>query len=176
MARNVEIKARLSINEFESAQKISARIASEGPEVIQQTDTYFDCRTGRLKLRQFADGSAELIAYQRPDAVEPKTSNYHLIDCPTPQRMIEGLTSVLGLRNVVKKRRVLFLVGQTRIHLDQVEGLGCFLELEVVLQDSDSESHGRAVANEILAQLKIDETQMISGSYIDLMDQHATPN
>lgn len=176
MARNVEIKARLSIQEFESAREISAQIASQGPEVIQQTDTYFDCRRGRLKLRQFSDGSAELIAYQRPDAEGPKTSNYHLIACPTPTEMIQGLTSVLGVRHVVKKRRTLFLVGQTRIHLDEVEGLGTFLELEVVLNEAETEEFGQSVANEILEQLKIDQSSLISGSYIDLMQHRESLN
>lgn len=171
MARNVEIKARLSAREFNSSKKIAAEIASAEPEVIDQTDTYFDCRQGRLKLREFADGTAELIAYQRPDTQGPKTSNYHRIECPNPADMTAGLTNVLGIRNVVKKRRVLFLVGQTRIHLDQVEGLGAFLELEVVLKTTDTDQSGHAIAEDILMQLGISPAQLISGSYIDLMQQ-----
>ena len=170
MARNVEIKARLSAKEFESAQNVAANLAFFGPEEIAQTDTYFDCRNGRLKLRQFADDSAELIAYQRADKQGPKTSTYHRIECPNPVEMIAGLTSVLGVRNIVKKRRTLYLIGQTRIHLDQVEGLGTFLELEVVLKSNETEAFGQSVASEILGKLKIGQSNLLSGSYIDLIE------
>ena len=82
------------------------------------------------------------------------------------------MASTVGIRGVVSKRRDLFLVGQTRIHLDQVEGLGTFLELEVVLTDDQSPAEGVLVANSLMDRLGIDADWLISNAYIDLLESN----
>lgn len=64
----------------------------------------------------------------------------------------------------------MFLVGKARVHLDEVEGLGCFAELEVVLDDADTVEIGRAIAAELMAALSISVSDLISGAYIDLLE------
>ncbi len=108
-----------------------ASIATEGPVELQQDDTFFRCDSGRLKLRVFADGNGELIFYRRADEQGPKESFYLLAPTSSPDTLRELLTSAYGQVGRVRKHRTLFLVGRTRVHLDQVEGLGHFLELEV---------------------------------------------
>jgi adenylate cyclase class IV len=69
----------------------------------------------------------------------------------------------------VRKTRLLLLAGSTRIHLDRVEGLGDFLELEVVLRDDQTESDGRSFAQALLARLGVAPSQLIAGAYLDLL-------
>ena len=169
MARNVEIKARIDGAQFERLRQRAAEIATDGPVRLEQTDTFFQARRGRLKLREFADGTAEFIYYERPDCEGPKTSSYIRSQCDSPATMKETLDRAHGILGVVKKKREVFFVNQTRIHLDQVDGLGAFLELEVVLRDGDSEDQGEQMARDIMKQLRVSEEQLVSGAYFDLL-------
>jgi predicted adenylyl cyclase CyaB len=169
MPRNVEIKARVR-----SAEAVRARAAalSDAPVVVlEQEDTFFHVPAGRLKLRVFPDGSGELIAYTRPDAVGPKTSEYFVYRTAHPETLETLLGRALGVRGVVRKRRLLYLVGQTRIHLDEVEGLGAFLELEVVLGDEQAEVEGEAIARRLLADLGVRDEDRVAAAYIDLLEE-----
>ena len=127
MARNIEIKAQAPDLEA-LLQRALAIAGARGPEVIDQDDTFFIVPNGRLKLRQFADHSAELIAYERPDLGGPKVSDYVRVPVPDAGALREALTRSLGQLGRVIKRRRLVLIGATRIHLDEVQGLGTFLE------------------------------------------------
>lgn len=169
MARNVEIKARIEADQFEGLRQRAREIATAGPVRLEQTDTFFQSACGRLKLREVADGAAELIFYQRPDDQGPKTSSYVRSECPSPSTMKAALAEANGILGVVKKQRELFLVGRTRIHLDRVEKLGTFLELEVVLGEPDSEEQGEQVARELIEQFNVSVAQWVSVSYFDLL-------
>ena len=69
----------------------------------------------------------------------------------------------------VVKQRTLFLVGRTRVHLDRVEGLGDWMELEVVLSEAERAEHGAVEAQALLASLQVDATQLVGRSYVDLL-------
>ena len=167
MARNVEIKAR--IESVESMLPQAAAVADSGPETIHQDDTFFHCPNGRLKLRKRSDTEGELIFYQRPDRSGPKESFYVLAPTASPDRLREALTLAYGTIGRVRKTRILFRVGRTRIHLDRVEGLGEFLELEVVLAENEPVAAGTAEAQAILQKLGVKPEQMVSGAYMDLL-------
>jgi predicted adenylyl cyclase CyaB len=172
MARNIEIKARIA--GVAALQPLAARLADTGPTIIEQDDTFFACPHGRLKLRdQFAAG-AELIFYQRADESGPKESFYLRVPVPDPNALRELLLLAHGQTGRVRKRRMLFLVGRTRIHLDMVEGLGEFLELEVVLRNGESAEEGIVEAGRIMAQLHVTPQQLIQGAYVDLLAKAAT--
>ena len=167
MPRNVEIKARI-----ESVDDLLPRaraIADSGPTEILQDDTFFPCSTGRLKLRAFSETSGELIFYRRPNQTGPKESFYIISPTASPDALREALTHAYGQTGRVRKRRTLFMVGRTRIHLDRVEGLGDFLELEVVLVEGETTESGVKVARELLDALGISPRQLIEGAYIDLL-------
>ncbi len=168
MGRNVEIKARI-IDATDVSRRAAALSGSQGKRIDQQ-DTFFPCRKGRLKLRAFTDGSGQLIYYERPDDLGPKTSEFSIAPTPDAAAMCEVLSRALGVRGVVRKIRWLFLVGQTRVHIDRVDGLGDFLELEVVLGDDQNASEGAAIATELMKQLAVDETQLVHGAYVDLIE------
>jgi len=140
MARNIEIKARVE-DIARLATKVAA-IADDGPSVILQDDTFFRCDSGRLKLRSFPDGSGELIFYRRANQEGPKESFYLRSPTSAPDNLRESLALAYGAVGRVRKHRTLFLVGRTRVHLDQVEGLGQFLELEVVLGEGERSENG----------------------------------
>jgi predicted adenylyl cyclase CyaB len=166
MSRNVEIKARI-----ESADAWAAKVtalAGAGPVDIAQDDTFFRCDTARLKLRAFSDGTGELIYYRRRDEYGPKESFYLRSPTASPDSLRQCLTSAYGQAGRVRKHRRLFLVGRTRVHLDEVEGLGHFLELEVVLADGEPAEAGVREARELMCKLDIKPQQLIEESYFDL--------
>jgi predicted adenylyl cyclase CyaB len=167
MARNVEIKARA----FDLAviqQRVEALGAVAAGE-LTQTDTFFDVPGGRLKLREFSDDTAELISYVRDDQSGPKVSSYLVTSVTAPDRLRDVLGHALGLRGVVRKRRTLFLLGQTRIHLDEVEGLGAFVEFEVVLLDGQPEVEGQRLALDLLEKIAISPADLVARAYVDLL-------
>jgi len=167
MARNVEIKARV-----ESIHALFARaaaLADEGPVEIVQDDTFFVCRNGRLKLRAFSPEEGELIFYRRSDQKGPKESFYVVSPTATPDLLRETLSLAYGQAGRVRKHRTLFLAGRTRIHLDRVDGLGDFLELEVVLAGAEHVQTGEAIARDLMDKLGIHSNQLVEGAYVDLL-------
>ena len=168
MARNIEIKAR--IDSVAALLPVAAALAdTPEPVRIAQDDTFFTCAQGRLKLRQFDAQRGELIHYHRPDAQGPKLSDYVVVPTDQPAALREALHRAWGTAGRVKKQRLLLMAGATRIHLDVVEGLGHFLELEVVLRDEQSEAEAEAIAHQLLQRLGITPQQLLSGAYVDLL-------
>jgi adenylate cyclase class IV len=172
--RNVEIKARL--DEPERTRELAAKLADTGPERIEQCDTFYPVEQGRLKLRELGDGSAELIWYERPDRGGPGESRYTVVPTEHPARLGEALRRALGERGVVRKRRELFLVGRTRIHLDRVDGLGDFLELEVVLENGEGRERGEEIARSLMRELEIQPDQLVDVAYVDLQESACAPS
>ncbi len=167
MARNIEIKAR--IGSVDALLPRARAVARGEPQRIQQDDTFFPVPLGRLKLRQFEDGSAELIHYHRADSAEAKASDYVRVPVPDPAALREALARGLGLLGRVRKHRLLLLAGATRIHLDRVEGLGDFMELEVVLAPGQSDAEGQRIADGLMAELGLADAERVSGAYMDLL-------
>ncbi|PQO31150.1 adenylate cyclase [Blastopirellula marina] len=165
MARNIEIKARLS-QRSELEDRI-VPIADSGPIVLEQIDQFYRVPEGRLKLRQINGEHAELIFYCRSESAGPKTSNYSRVPIVHPEQLSQLLTLALEPVGIVKKTRTLYLIGQTRIHLDEVEDLGSYLELEVVLDPSQTETEGEAIALQLMQKLSIDQADLVEGAYID---------
>jgi adenylate cyclase class IV len=167
MARNIEIKARVA--DMPALTARTAAIADSGPVEIPQDDTFFRCDNGRLKLRVFESGHGELIFYRRPDADGPKVSFYVLSPTESPDTLREALTLANGQEGRVVKHRTLFLVGRTRVHLDRVQGLGDFMELEVVLAEGEPVEDGAREAHALMARLQIPADCLVEGAYHDLL-------
>ncbi len=167
MPRNIEIKARVA--SIAAIEPLAARLATEGPIEIGQDDTFFRCESGRLKLRALSASKGELIFYRRANELGPKESFYVRAQTTDPDSLREALTLAYGAVGRVVKRRTLYLVGRTRVHLDSVEGLGEFLELEVVLQDHESGEDGAREAYSLMSQLGIESSQLLESAYVDLL-------
>ena len=135
---------------------------------------FFHVRDARLKLRTVHSSSGaapqgELIRYRRDDLAEVRCSNYSIARTPDPQILRDILSGTLGVIGIIKKTRTLYLAGQTRIHIDRVEGLGDFLEFEVVLRENQSEDDGKHIAKHLLADFGIDARDLIAEAYVDLL-------
>jgi predicted adenylyl cyclase CyaB len=173
MARNVEIKAR--IEDIDSILPKVAALADHGPIEIVQDDTFFICEQGRLKLRAFSSGEGQLIFYQRADRQGPRVSFYVVSNTSSPETLRECLALAYGQLGCVHKKRILYLVGKTRIHLDRVDGLGDFVELEVVLGEGESIESGENTARDFMQKLNIQADQIIEKAYIDLLSAAGRP-
>jgi predicted adenylyl cyclase CyaB len=167
MARNVEVKVRLT--DIAIQRDIACKLANSAPTIEKQTDFFFHVPKGRLKLRQLSDNSGQLIFYVRPDQLGPKMSEYMIYHTHDPNSLRTVLDNAFGVRGVVRKTREIFMVGRTRIHLDQVEDLGEFLELEVVLEKDEAPEMGRPEAQHLMAVLKISPEDLVNSAYIDLL-------
>jgi predicted adenylyl cyclase CyaB len=167
MPRNVEIKARV----LQPSRLLDAVIdvADRGPTVFGQDDTFFACPNGRLKLRTFSASEGQLIFYRRDDLEGPKISEYVMASTSEPDALRGTLTLAYGIVGRVRKTRTLFLVGPTRVHLDDVEGLGHFMELEVVLTPEQTLEEGQAIAEDLMKKLGIDEKHLVRRAYVDLL-------
>jgi adenylate cyclase len=167
MPRNVEIKARL--REPRRTLDLVRKLAGTGETLIEQEDTFFPVPRGRMKVRRFSGGRGELIVYDRPDRAGPRSSDYHVVPTDRPDELREALATALGEAGTVRKRRRLYLTGQTRIHLDEVEGLGRFLELEVVLRPGQPAGEGEREARRLMRRLGVEEEDLVPRSYVDLL-------
>ncbi len=168
MPSNIEIKARA--RDFSDIRSRAEALTDIPVEVIPQEDTFFNVPQGRLKLRVRQADPAQLIYYVRPDQGGPKRSDYQIFETPDADSLKSTLGSALGIRGVVRKTRYLYLVGQTRVHLDDVEGLGQFMELEVVMKPGQTDAAGQAIAQELMTKLGVEPGDLLEGAYMDMLE------
>ncbi len=177
---NIEFKARLQ--NFERAHYVLAQRHIALSATLRQSDTYFQTPHGRLKLREINDETAQLIFYQRPDRAEVKRSDYMIAPVASPAALREVLGAAYGIRTVVKKTRELYLLPRQfgayagraapdliRLHLDILDGPGCFLEIEVILQEGESPQIAEQEAQFWLREFGIAPEDLLSWSYADLL-------
>ena len=169
MAENVELKARL--RDADAVLAAARALGASDHGTMAQTDTYFPARSGRLKLRESDGQAAELIAYSRADASDAKLSRY--VRVPASSAVAEALDAALGTRIVVAKQRRLLIYENVRIHLDEVEGLGSFLEFEAVLGPADSRAAAEAKVAALERALGIGADDHVAVGYADLLEQGA---
>jgi len=172
MARNVEIKARVP----QPSRLLDAVIdlADRGPTVFAQDDTFFACPNGRLKLRMFSPTEGQLIFYRRDDRAGPKLSEHVMATTAEPDALRGTLTLAYGTVGRVRKTRTLCFVGTTRIHLDDVDDLGHFVELEVVLRPEQTVEDGQAIAEDLMRRLSIEPKYLVRRAYVDLLADLST--
>ena len=165
MPRNLEIKARI-----ESVEKVLAIVRQIGAEYkaeLLQTDTYFCVQVGRLKLREIGNDHSELIYYERGEETSQRMSNYEIYHANDPSSLKRILGQSVGIKDIVRKKRILFMLDVTRIHIDEVTRLGSFLEIEMPLDATTTDAGERM--NHLTRALQIREADYIFQSYIDLL-------
>lgn len=168
MPANIEIKAR--VGDPAGLKKRAMSISDTPVEVIPQEDIFFHTPRGRLKLRILASDPAQLIFYTRSDAAGPKRSDYLICEIGEADVLRAVLGKVFGVRGVVRKTRRLYKIGQTRVHLDEVDNLGTFVELEVVLREGQTDAEGQAIAEDLMDKLDIHRDDLTESAYIDLIE------
>jgi adenylate cyclase, class 2 len=170
MPRNIETKRICTDLARVRSQGITIGAFAQGK--LLQTDTYFVTNTGKLKLREIAGAAqAELIRYERELTGQARASDYTIehVDVRDVERTIHDLSRAAGVRCVVKKSRELLLWRNVRIHLDTVEQLGTFVELESVVSDHTDEPTARKNFDEVFAALQLGAMPEELRSYGDLL-------
>jgi len=171
MPANVEIKARAA--DIGRQREMAAALSDAPPEVILQEDFFFRAPGGRLKLRVLGPRRGELIYYHREDRPDPKPSEYFIAATDSPDSLRRVLEKALGPCGTVRKVRTLYRSGRTRIHLDEVEGLGSFIELEVVLGPGEGVEKGIEEARRLSFRLGIEQDHLVDRAYVDLLGESA---
>jgi adenylate cyclase, class 2 len=164
MPLNLELKA--SIPSIAEARLSARQCGADFAGILEQEDTYFSVQRGRLKLREIAGQGAQLIYYERPETNLERWSNYSMSPVADAALLKEQLSAAVGIKVIVKKRRELFLLDGTRVHLDEVEGLGTFLEFEIPVRDEQEASSQMKFLRD---QFGIDDGAIFTSSYSDLI-------
>ncbi len=164
MPRNLELKA--SVSSIELTRALAYQCGARFQGILMQADTYFCVPHGRLKLREIMGQGAELIFYERPESTSERWSTYSTVSVPDPGALKQQLASALGIMVEVKKKRELFLFEGTRIHIDEVEGLGTFLEFEIPVRNEEGASRQMLFLRE---QFAIKDESIFMPSYSDLI-------
>ncbi|HQW43766.1 MAG TPA: class IV adenylate cyclase [Chitinophagaceae bacterium] len=164
---NIEIKARCSDALFVRDYLVSNGADFKG--VDEQTDTYFNVANGRLKLRE---GNIEnnLIYYERNDQAGPKGSHFNLVKVEDAPGLKEVLAMANGIKVVVKKRRKIYFIDNVKFHIDEVPGLGSFVEIEAGnrFEDIPQEKLEEQCAF-YLKQFMIKSEDLVEVSYSDML-------
>ena len=164
---NIELKARC--DDLGRVRERCESLGAEGQEPERQVDTYFSVSHGRMKLRESLESGAELIYYIRDDVAGPRESHYDLYPVEDPEGLKAILANALGMSVVVAKRRETFVLGSVRIHLDKVQELGSFVELQGSV---DEPRELPLVADEVQGvqqALGIDSQSLVKESYAVLV-------
>jgi|tagenome__1003787_1003787.scaffolds.fasta_scaffold20072662_1 predicted adenylyl cyclase CyaB len=172
MPKNIELKVRCTAENLAEIERCLRRLTSGALSLLHQVDHYYAVPGGRLKMRWIDGNDAELIRYHRPDVTGARLSAYERIALPveTGVELDRVLTDSLGRIARVDKTRTVGVLGRTRVHLDTVVGLGCFVELETMLDDgADDELAGRAEYENVVKLLGLHAFEPIAGSYSDLI-------
>jgi adenylate cyclase, class 2 len=165
MASNLELKCRRT--SCEELHGLARALGARFDATLNQTDTYFHVPTGRLKLREINGIRAELIQYERPDEQGDRWSSYRVVPVVEPGNIAAALGQALGVRCVVRKKRDLYLYKTARIHIDEVDGLGSFLEFEVVETPA---AEAEALMGELRLAFRVQSEEVIAGSYGELLE------
>jgi adenylate cyclase, class 2 len=167
--KNIEFKAEL--RDIDLARSICRATGATTVASVEQTDTYYKVTQGRLKKREVPDEPTEWIAYDRPDRSQAKASTFTIYT--EEEAAARFGTAPLPVWVVVRKRRDVFMWRNVRIHLDQVEGLGTFLEFEALVSRKDPVPRCHEALNELRAALAPVIGEPIACSYSDLLASDA---
>ena len=170
--RNAEVKLR--VQDHAGIHERMTELGAVGPTRLMQEDIYYQCTSGRLKLRR-SETESELIYYRRMDSAAPRISEYWRSPVGDPEQVHQILLQIHGVLGVVRKLRQLYLLGPIRIHIDEVEHLGAFLELEVALEESGSEEEGCLMAQQLISNLGASNAQLVPVSYVELLAAERPP-
>jgi adenylate cyclase class 2 len=161
--RNIELKARDA--NPENSLKVCLALGADDHGKIDQRDTYFEVARGGLKLREECPGRPHLIQFERANEPQQRESRYRIIEVDDGTVLLAALSAAIGIRGVVTKRRRLLLWRDVRIHLDVVEQLGNFIELEAVAPADSDLTHEHGLIDELRAALAITDERLVAVGY-----------
>lgn len=161
--RNIELKAH-DLDPVASV-RVCRELGAEDCGELWQRDTYFEVHSGGLKLREQTPGRPHLIQFNRADEPQQRESRYRIIEVDDATVTRTALTEALGIQIVVTKRRRLFLWRDVRIHLDEVEQLGRFIELEAVASPTSDLTREHELVSQLREALGITHERLVPLGY-----------
>jgi predicted adenylyl cyclase CyaB len=165
MPQNYELKARISSTE--EAVRLARDLHARAKGILRQRDIYYKVSRGRLKLRIMNNRTAEFIYYNRSNKKGGRYSDYVVLPVNDATLAHTLCTAAFGMKVEVQKRRRLFLYKNSRIHVDDVRGLGTFIEFEVLVKNGKHQAH--QLLEFLSAKFNIHRSAVVSGSYSDLV-------
>lgn len=171
--RNVELKAR--DDDLARSLEVCRALGAEDLGEIRQRDTYFNVAGGGLKLREESPGQAHLIQFERADEPQQRESRYRIVIVEDGPGLRAALEAALGVRVVVAKHRRLHVWRDVRIHLDEVDGLGTFIELEAVAPPESDLRREHALVLELREAFAITDVRLLAQGYADQLLGRPTP-
>jgi len=165
--KNLEIKAKIS--NIARYRILCKKIGARYVWTQRQVDTYFRVPQGRLKLREAGNQGSELIYYRRQEKTNTRWSDYDIMPISDPVALKRLLTKAYGVKIIVDKKRSLYQYKNARIHLDQVKGLGSFLEIEVVVKKNTIQA--QTLMKLLLLKLNLPQKSFVKKSYSDLLSK-----
>jgi predicted adenylyl cyclase CyaB len=165
MPTNLEIKARIQSVQY--AINIAETLPANFVNELNQTDTYFIAPKGRLKLREINGACYELIYYNRTETSNERLSDFEISTVADPINLKSILKMAYGISAVVQKKRLLYLYGTTRIHIDYIDNLGAFIEFEVPVGTDHQKTHN--IMQFLISKFQIQDNSFIKESYMDLL-------
>jgi predicted adenylyl cyclase CyaB len=171
--KNLELKSK-SVN-MEKLRLLMLELGAEHQKTMHQIDTYFNVPKGRLKLREIDGETAQLVYYERADESASRYSNYSIVEITDSSGFKQMMMDALGVKAIVDKVRELWMYGNTRIHVDDVDGLGYFVELETVITNQTN-TEAQAEHHFVKRALEIDDAKIVPVSYSDLILESRHPH
>jgi adenylate cyclase class 2 len=168
--QNLEIKARFA--DHDRGARLARELGADLHGHLTQTDTYFRIRPARLKLRHMRSGPVEryeLIHYRRWNRPTAKTSDYQLLPIADGPRTLDFFAAALGVLVRVDKERIVYVKDNLRIHFDEVDKLGRFLEFELIVTAEHPLEACRTHMPELLGRFGIAPADLVRVSYSDLI-------
>lgn len=165
--QNLELKAKYS--HLRRAHALAGTLGAQRHWTKRQIDSYFSVPNGKLKLRQVENEQGELIAYLRPSERNARVSDYTIYNTADPVALKKTLLHVLPPAIDVVKERTLYTWKNVRIHLDQVEHLGCFVEFEAVMQSSRDKITSQENLDFLQSHFHIHPDDLVDCGYDELL-------
>lgn len=162
------LEAKFKLDDLEHARKQAEAIEYQFQATLVQRDTFFRVAEGKLKLREEQSG-AWLIFYGRHNSQHLKLSNYEIVPIAEPEKTREMMTLALGTIATVRKTRILMMREHVRLHLDRVDGLGEFGEIEAVLGEHGDPEASRPAVDQLLRALEVSPANLIEESYFEML-------
>ena len=170
----IEIKARCADSQRIRAVLRERRAEFRGAD--HQVDTYFKTAHGRLKLREGRIENA-LVFYERENQAAPKHSQVSLYPATSPAALKDVLVRALDVLVIIEKRREIYFIENVKFHIDEVDSLGTFVEIEAIDAEGNlGKDHLLRQCQEFLQLFAIPAQDLVAVSYSDLLLSKAAPN
>ena len=175
----VEVKLRLK----NSPEETLLQLGFCRGDVIRESDTYLDDRKQSIRMdgealrireiQSLTDDRSQAVITFKGKKLDRVTMTRKELETEVGSAVIaEQLLAALGYRAVeprVVKTREHYHRRNMNVCLDHVEGLGDFLELELVIPEDQDQEKAMEEIEDVMESLGYDMTDSITNSYLSML-------